>query len=93
MAKSSAPRWFRFDLSFLLFWVAPYVAITAALLNCHGPYASEFLNRHVRLTLALGNTLLWAALWASAQAARGQNAELSETTESSPPDDQRSANS
>jgi hypothetical protein len=78
MAKHGATSRFRFDLGFLLLWVVTYAAITAAILNCQGPYASEFLNRHVRISLAIGNTLLWAALWASSQSARQRKAEPGE---------------
>jgi hypothetical protein len=66
---SHHPR-FRFKLSFLLFWVIPYIALAAALTTWTGPYASEFLNRHARLTLLIGLTVAWITLYASRRAAK-----------------------
>jgi hypothetical protein len=61
-------RRLRFDLSFLLFWVTPYIAVAAALTTWNGPYASGFLNRHARITALIGVTIAWITLYASRRA-------------------------
>jgi hypothetical protein len=68
MASTPNPRRLRFNLRFVLFWVIPYVALAAALTTWSGPYASEFLNRHARLSLLIGLTVLWVTLYASRRA-------------------------
>lgn len=70
MPPPSRPPRFRFNLSFLLFWVIPYIALAAALSTWAGPYASEFLNRHARLTLLIGLTVAWITLYASRRASQ-----------------------
>ncbi len=57
----------QFDLRLILFWIMPWVAVTAATLAWRGPYASEFLNQHARWTLTVVEAGLWACLYLSAR--------------------------
>jgi hypothetical protein len=70
MPQKPQARRFRFDLSFLLFWVMPYVALAAALTTWTGPYSSGFLNRTARTSALIGLTIAWITLYASRRAAR-----------------------
>ena len=70
MPRKPQARRFRFDLSFLLFWVMPYIALAAALTNWSGPYSSGFLNRHARMSAFVALTIAWVTLYASRRAAR-----------------------
>jgi hypothetical protein len=70
MSRKPPARRFRFDLSFLLFWVMPYIAVVAALTTWNGPYSSGFLNRHARISVLIGVTIAWITLYASRRASR-----------------------
>jgi hypothetical protein len=70
MPRTPPARRFRFDLSFLLFWVMPYIALAAALTTWSGPYASAFLNRTARISAFIGLTIAWITLYASRRAGR-----------------------
>jgi hypothetical protein len=70
MPRKPPARRFRFDLSFLLFWVIPYIAVVAALTTWSGPYSSGFLNRHARISVLIGVTIAWITLYASRRASR-----------------------
>jgi hypothetical protein len=70
MSRKHPARRFRFDLSFLLFWVMPYIAVVAALTTWSGPYSSGFLNRTARTSALIGVTIAWVTLYASRRASR-----------------------
>ena len=66
------PHWLRFNIRAILFWITPYVAMGATILAWHGPYLSEFLNRHVRWSLFLFWSGAWAALFLRAHMRNSQ---------------------